>query len=145
MRKFEEALKKSADATLKRQYIEKKDLRSKKVDPPWFTREIENNIKLRKHYNRQRRNAPNEEEMHVWRACYLEQKNTVMSMVKTAITDHELKITEEIKQNANSKKKWQYINKLRNKNDNANESGEGEDIPTHDIPEMCLGTSVRLH
>ena len=124
---FENILKQCADDLLKKSFLKKVDKVTDSADPVWFTKEIEDNIKERKRYNRLARNSENEETMKYWKDLYWNQKNKVKAMVKDAMTKYENQLTNEIKQNQNSRKMWQYINKLRRKDETIQDALFGED------------------
>ena len=52
-----------------------------KEENAWFNKEIENAIKLRKSYNRQKRNENNEDKKNVLCNLYNEQKKRVQSLI----------------------------------------------------------------
>ena len=81
----------------------------------WFNKDIEDAIKRRKLYNRQRRNERDTRKQEEFTNLYMMQKKKVQSMVKIEITKHEKKLTEDIKQDKNNKKLWDVINTLRGK------------------------------
>ena len=112
---FEENLKQTADEILKRSYIYTEQNITAKVDPVWYNKEIEDNIKLRKQYNILHRNCSNQQEKENYWKLYLDQKKLVQEMVRKAITEYEFKLTEEIRRGG-SKDMWSKINKLRGKN-----------------------------
>ena len=62
----------------------------------WFNKDIEDAIKRRKLYNRQRRNEHDTRKQ--------EELKTVQSIVKIEITKHEKKLPKDIKQDKNNKK-----------------------------------------
>ena len=87
---------------------------NKKEENAWLNKEIKNAIKLRKSYNRQKRNENNEVKKNVLGNLYNEQKKRVQSLIRDAITKHEIKTTKE----RSSKKLWDVINILRGKKRN---------------------------
>ena len=72
---FGNKVKKAADSAIKRKGVNK--LNNEKVDPLLFDSEIRDCIKLRIHYNRQARNATNENErVQLW-TLYLGPKKSI--------------------------------------------------------------------
>ena len=78
----------------------------------WFNKDIEQAIKLRKLYNRQRRNEQDQARYEELSNLYMKQKKQVQTMVKLEVTKHEKKLTKDIKQDKSNKKLWDVINTL---------------------------------
>ena len=114
MEQFEKIVKESMDNNLKRSYIKRR--KKGKLDPVWFTKEIRENIKLRKQYNRAKdaTQDPNEREQF-WK-LYIDKKNVVKKLVKESINRYELKITGEIRERGRTRDLWRNINILRGGN-----------------------------
>ena len=110
---FDSIMKEVVEITLKREFLCFQTEATKIKDPVWFTNEIHERIKLRKHYNRSKRNAKNDTEKDRYWALYKEQKRTVQQMVKGAISKYEEKFTTEIRQRGEAKHLWKKIHKLR--------------------------------
>lgn len=107
------AIKNVADETLKktkRTKILSEENRIK--EPPWMNQSIKNEIKKRKRFNREKRNANTDEEKNRLNELYLAQKKKVQIIIKEEMFKHEYKITKEIKENQ-SKKLWENIDRLR--------------------------------
>ena len=81
----------------------------------WFNKDIEQAIKLRKLYNRQRRNELDQARYEELSNLYMKQKKQVQTMVKLEVTKHEKKLTKDIKQDKSNKKLWDVINTLQGK------------------------------
>ena len=112
MQDFHELIVESAEKILKRKCI-RKNYANKRPRPVWFTRQIEEEIKKRKSINRKRRYATLDEREGLFQEYYT-QKNKVKEMVKTAITEFEIQMTMEIREEKDAgKRMWKYINKLR--------------------------------
>ena len=92
-----------------------KMIRHDETQKIWFNKDIEDAIKRRKLYNRQRRNEQDTRKQEELNNLYMKQKKKVQSMVKIEITKHEKKLTKDIKQDKNNKKLWDVINTLRGK------------------------------
>ena len=116
MMSFEELLKSNADNILKRKTTKKifsEDKQQLKVEPVWMNYNIKKEIKLRRKYNKEKRNA-NPSEAQAKEQLYKLQKSKVQQMIKAEITKHERKITEEVKGRKDSNKKmFKMIEKLR--------------------------------
>lgn len=139
MEKFDDMLVLSADSLLKKQYI-KKFKENKKIEPVWFTEEMKNNIKLRQHYNRLVRNTSCETDKAVYRGLYRNQKIKTSKLIKEGINEYEIKITNRIKAQKNSKDLWRDINKLRRKEENRIDSNiyndQGKPVDKHKVKEV---------
>ena len=108
-------IKVTTEEVLMKVYIKKQTV-DKIKEKPWFNEEIREQIKIRKKYNRIKRNTENNEQMNYYQKLYIEQKNKVKSMIRGEITKYENKLTQEIKNNkGNRDKQWEYINELRGK------------------------------
>ena len=90
--------------------LKKENAQSEQV---WINNDIREAIKVRKTYNRMKRNEQDEEEKANLNNKYLEQKYKVQDMIRVAKREHELKIVNEIKRDQGNKKMWKHINKLR--------------------------------
>ena len=89
-------------------------------EPVWINNDIREAIKIRKTYNRMKRNEQDEEEKNNLNDMYLEQKYKVQDMIIVAKREHELKTVNEIKKDKDNKKMWKHINKLRGKSTKSN-------------------------
>ena len=114
-------IKECADQLLKKSFVKRNYTQTLKNEPIWFTKDIESGIKKRREFNRLARNAENDNIRDYWRNKYLTQKALVKDMVKEAISNYEMKLTNDIKQDKNGKKMWNHINKLRKKDDRKKE------------------------
>ena len=83
----------------------------------WMTEKVRKEIKLRKRFNRLKRNNLNPDIEAKFTKRYQEQKQKVKEMVREEVHKHEQKVTEEIKKDKNGKL-WENINYLRGKNKN---------------------------
>ena len=110
MDKFNEVVKTSMNEKLKKTVIRKYNS-SGITNPVWFTREMEQGIKLRQHLSRMTRNARDEQERQHFMDLYREQKRKVQIMVRDGISQYERRITEEVRDNACNL--WKNICKLR--------------------------------
>ena len=77
-------------------YIKKNHKSTGECDPVWFTKEMHENIKKRRHWNRKFRNAKGEIEKDRYKVLYVEQKNVTKDMIKKGITDYEISVTKSI-------------------------------------------------
>ena len=110
MEKLDEIIRSSMDAILKRTMTRRFNQRGD-TNPVWFTREIEKGIKLRRHFNRLKRNADQEHERNLYNGIYKNQKRKVQVMVKDAISQYEKRLTKEVRRSGGNL--WKNINKLR--------------------------------
>lgn len=115
MEKMEQKISDAVQNILKKKFAPKKNQEAK-VDPIWFNQSIKREIKLRQHYNRAKRNAKSTQERERYMIMYKSQKRNVQEMIKEAIGEYEIKMTEEIKSKKSSKELWNNINKLRGRN-----------------------------
>ena len=138
---FEIALKETANKTLKRTYVKKFNSKMKYEDPVWFSKEIKENIKLRKKYNKLSRVGGNQDLRNSYREQYKAQKKVVQDLVKDSVTRYEIKITNEIKNDKNNKKMWKNINKLRGKNSDCEKVDLFDEDGTK-IDENKIGTTI---
>ena len=105
-------MKEIANEILLRRFKEK----DKKEDKKWINENIKNEIKKRNKLNREKRNSKNKEKEAESRKKWERQKEKVKVMIRNEINDHEIKITNEIKNDYNKGKKiWENINILRGK------------------------------
>ena len=112
MEDFHDIIVENANVVLKRRFEKRMNI-ERTPRPIWFTAEIETEIKKRRSINRRKRYARPEEIENVFLE-YMDQKNKVKRMVKEAITEYEVKMTNEIKNAKDSgRKMWKYINKLK--------------------------------
>ena len=119
---LESLMKKNCECILKRKMKKKLSKEGIQKEPIWMNETIRKEIKLRKQYNREKRHASGEKKAELEQE-YKNQKNKVQTMIKKEKTDHEEKITQEIKlSKERSKKMFEMINKLRGKDKkNSNE------------------------
>ena len=115
LEKFDELIEELSDKLLKTKIVKSRRKEKGKIEPIWLNKEIKNEIKNRKKYNKLKRNCLNEIEKDYFESKYLEHKEKVKLMVKNEITKYEIKITDEIKADKN-RRLWQNINYLRGKN-----------------------------
>lgn len=115
MEEFDCAMRETAETELKKTLRRKVGGKKDEIkEPPWITQEIRDAIKDRRRINRMRRNCNNPEEKERLGKQYIKQKENAADMVKGAITKHEKKTCEDIKNGENrSKKLWQNINSLK--------------------------------
>ena len=99
-----------AQKILKRLYRRRVLEEERVEEKPWMNEEIRQKVKERKNLNRMKRNERNPTTLHRLEALYEEKKKEVMVLVKEAITEYEIKITNEIKNNKNEV--WKNIKKL---------------------------------
>ena len=90
----------------------------------WMTNEIRQGIKLRKEYNRRKRNATSGKNKEDLEKLYKNQKYKVQRLIREAKINHEKKLTEEIKKDKSGKKMWEHIEKLTDKKERANKGTE---------------------
>ena len=100
---------------LKRKYKRKIGQESKVKEPPWINEDIRIGIKERKELNRRKRKEKNENAQIELEERYLQKKREVQSMVKEQITVHEIKKTNEIREDKGTKL-WENIDLIRNNN-----------------------------
>ena len=115
LEKYDELIIKISDKILKTKVIKSRKGEKGKVEPIWMNKEIKNEIKERKKYNKLKRYCLNNQESDHYEKKYIEHKTKVQSLIKEEITKYEKRITEEIKADK-SKKMWENINYLRGKN-----------------------------
>merc|ERR1711915_1023572 len=85
----------------------------KKEERPWMNDNIREEMKLKREINRKKRNTKDEKEKANLERKYKEQKEIVKRLIREGITNYEIKITNEIKEDGNSGRKlWENINKL---------------------------------
>lgn len=84
-------------------------------EPLWITQEIKDEIKVRKHYNRIKRNIVDVDKKREYEEKYKDQKLKVQLLVKEAMGAYEIKITNEIREDKDRTKLWDNINKLKGK------------------------------
>ena len=114
MDELEKKMKETADAVLKSVYRRREKKAGDGEEPAWINEEIREEIKERKRLNRNRRNAECIEEEARWKALYLEQKTKVQIKIRKEMYKQEEKITEEIKDKKDGRKKmWEYIRMLK--------------------------------
>lgn len=84
----------------------------------WLTKEIQKKISIRRNYNKQnRRNLGNEELDNL----YIKQKSKVKALVRDATSQHERKVTDEIRDGGNKiKDLWNHIKRLKGETVNRN-------------------------
>ena len=135
MHKIDTAMTAAANKHTKKK-IRKRNHRKERgrQDAVWMNRNIREEIKLRKRYNRLKRSNldPNTEEQ--FKKRYQEQKMKVKELVREEITKHELKITDEIKRDRN-RKLWENINYLRGKSKTKSTEAHVYDENGNKIPE----------
>lgn len=111
---FDEIIKQSGDEILKKT-ITIKHKESGKQDAIWFSDDIKNEIKLRKLYNRSKRNESDPELKLEFQKKFEQQKKKVQTMVSEAIQFQERKMTQDIKNDVNRGKKimgiYHYLTK----------------------------------
>ena len=112
MEKLETILVKCADRMLKKIFKKKADVKGKS-EPIWFTEEIRENIKKRKHFNRLNRNANTLCDRNRYYDLYKEQKRVVQDLVRDAITKHEQNLTRQIRNCGRNNLMWENIRKLK--------------------------------
>lgn len=101
-------MKTAADRRLKRVYRERRS--EEGTIPPWMTRDIKEEIAVRKKYNRKRRNATGDQDRERWKEKYIKHKKIVQEKIRREIHLHEEKITKEIKVGKDQGKKlWDNI------------------------------------
>ena len=83
MKVYDDNSNKCADKVLKKYSRRLKE--NNKPQAKWFTNEMKESIKKRKHYNRQARNATNENEKSKFKELYKRQKSEVSLMIREAI------------------------------------------------------------
>jgi len=111
---FENAIKDSADNTLKKKIRRRKEERAEgEIEPIWINDDIRREIKVRRKWNRAKRieQDPNIREYY-W-GEYQKQKEKVRKLVRDAKMEHERKITKEIRDDKTNKRMWDMIGKLR--------------------------------
>ena len=107
-------MKETADEVLKGIYRRRENKQEDGEEPPWINEDIRIEIKERKRFNRNRRNAQGREEEERWKELYTEQKIKVQNMIRKEIYKHEEKLTREIRENKDGgRKMWEYIKKLK--------------------------------
>ena len=104
-----------ADSVMKRSFRKTTDSRGQLVSPLWFTINIRKEISKRRVLNKKVRKSVGEDK-NLYKELYKIQKQKVHVMVKTAIKEHEEKVSDEIMSDKNrSKRTWQHINNMINK------------------------------
>ena len=81
----------------------------------WFNKELEKEIKLRKKYNREKRNENDVTKKSILDEKYNAQKRKTQNLIKNEITKHERKVTNDIRKDKGNKKLWDVVNILRGK------------------------------
>ena len=139
MEKFDDILGGCAERTLKKRFI-KIFKENNKPEAVWFTTEMKDSIKLRRQYNRLVRNANNDEDKATFKILYDEQKRKTSMLIKEGISSYEIKITERLKQQSNSKDMWKDINKLRRREEDRKDTviydDEGKPIEKDKVGEV---------
>ena len=79
----------------------------------WFNTEIKEAIRIRKMYNRKKRNEKNEELREMYNRKYVEAKEVAQRLVYQAVTLFELEMKRNISEEKDLKKVWKHINKLK--------------------------------
>ena len=108
------AIRTTADETLKQTY--RRRLIKQQCgfqEPPWMNDNIRQQIQRRKELNRKTRGATDPAEKERLHNTYLQQKKRVQHLIKEEMYKHEIKVTNEIKENKESSKLWESINKLK--------------------------------
>ena len=127
--KLNNMIKDTADTCLKAVYRRKKGKDSTKIEPPWINEDIRRAIKVRKAFNRQKRNASNEVDKEQAKRQYQNQKEVVQGMIKAKITEHEEKKLKELTEAGNiGKCLWKYIKFLKN----INQHNHKQDLKLYD-------------
>lgn len=141
MEEFDKCMKTSAENRIKKVY-QKRINKNDKIQPVWFTREIKEEIKLRKCYSKGWRITIDEEGRNEFKVKYMKQKGKVQELVREAITKYERRLTKQIKENKSGKKMWESINKLAGKNKKSTNTKlfdeNGNKIEEIDIGEKVL-------
>ena len=121
MELIDKIIETAANKNLKRKMKRKRGIKKDKgqYEPIWINADIKKEIKLRKKYNRLKRNNLNKQVEEKFNKMYKLQKEKVKNKIKEETYKHEKKITDEIKKDKN-KKLWENINYLRGKNKNKN-------------------------
>ena len=112
MEEFEKLIGRAVVERLQRKIL-KKEPKDGRPEPIWLTKEIKEEIKSRRFYNRKMRNARTETEKSNYEQQYVLQRSKVKQMVREAIESYEKQITIEIKENGGEL--WKNIQKLRGK------------------------------
>ena len=115
---MDKSLIECADSILKKLYKRRIGIDNDEiiVEKPWFTEEIRSEMKKTKELNRKKRNCKTIKEKETYTKEWEEQRIKYKLMIKKAIEDYEIKITNDIKNSDNrGKLLWKNINKLRGK------------------------------
>ena len=115
LERFDEIIEEVSEKVLKTKIIKSRNREKGKIEPIWMNKEIKQEIKNRKKYNKLKRYCIDKTEKDYFESKYTEHKNKAKKLIKDEITKYEIKITEEIKADK-SRKLWQNINYLRGKN-----------------------------
>ena len=120
---MDKSIMKIANETLLRIYKRKQsDDDEKKEEKPWMNDKIRNEMKKKREINRKKRNTTDEKERAELETKYQEQRKNVKKLIREGISNYEIKITNEIKEDRNSGRKlWQNINKLIGRGKKADE------------------------
>ena len=121
LQKLEYQMKTTAEATM-RTKLTRSVTKNGQIEPIWLTKEIKEEIALRRKLNKCKRNAKDTEEAIEYGNRYKSQKQKVQILVKETLMEHERKVTEEIMQDKNrSKKIWNHVKKLQGKHSAEND------------------------
>ena len=116
MENLETMMRQNADDILKKTFKRRTTVDGKSLEPVWFTREIKEKINQRKKYNRLKRNEQDETKKAEYYELYKKNKLEARLAIMKSKKNYEEKLTEEIKNNKNSGRRWwEQINKLRGK------------------------------
>lgn len=141
---MDETIKSTAEKELKKKIKRKVCTKNKEIkEPLWITQEIRDAIKKRRFYNRKKRNCKCTLEKEQLGILYIDQKKKAAKLVKDAITKHEQKKCDEIRQGGNkSKKLWENIDSLKGKEIKSKEAilynEEGTKLESEEAKEKLL-------
>lgn len=85
--------------------------KKKKGNQPWFNEDIKEKIKLRRYYNRKKRNATNQEEKEKYEALYYHFKQQAHIAIKNAMEEYEMQISSTMQQDKSTF--WGQLSELR--------------------------------
>ena len=134
-------MKQNAEDILKKTYFKRYHKGS--PEPQWFTKEMKENIKLRKQYSKLWRISENIEHRKSYEAEYKKQKRKVQELIKEGISNYEMKLVREIQENKDRRKLWENVNKLTyGKNNKKHENNiydeNGNHISENDLNETII-------
>ena len=139
-----EVVKQQAEEVLKKQYKRKRREDGGK-EKPWMNEEIRKAIKERKKYNREARNAKDEETKKSAREKYKEKRERAKELIRMAIGKQEEKIAKELREKRNGRYIWDNIRKLRGEEMRRQEQVAIYDKNGEKMEEREMEETIRYH